>query len=272
MTSGNTNPFKHVHAQLARAEKVAIVAGAEEAPGVTLRSTCDSAIGILRPTCLEADDSLVQLTAALLGPPDTPYSGAIFLLSLCLPPDYPFKPPLVKFLTPVVHPNINLASGRIDLDILQPNTTDNVLVSSQLEKVLLSISVLLASPNLDPTCFGRVHSHRHPFAVDGWEERAGARAAQQAPRLDTFPSERPLPRAYLRRRGHDVIFQLWVGKQLELRWQGLYDVWLSLVLPHVYHASHPSVLDQLARAAGLTNDELRTCKDALSARLKLIPP
>ena len=47
-----------------------------------------------------------------------------------------------------------------------------------------------------------------------------------------------LPHAYLRQCGRDVIFQLWVGKQLESRCQGLHEVWLSLILPHVLHASH----------------------------------
>ena len=37
----------------------------------------------------------------LNGPADTPYSGGVFRIDITIPPDYPFGPPKMKFITKV---------------------------------------------------------------------------------------------------------------------------------------------------------------------------
>jgi len=63
-------------------------------------------------------DDLFHWSATIEGPKDTPYEGGLFFLDLHIPPDYPFKPPRVQFLTKVYHPNIN-SNGAICVDILK---------------------------------------------------------------------------------------------------------------------------------------------------------
>ena len=89
------------------------------------------------------DDGLLKWSAAVLGPPDSPYENGCWELSIEYPADYPFKPPKVAFLTPIFHPNIN---GRnICIDILQSQWSPALTIS----KVLLCIQSLMWNPVTD---------------------------------------------------------------------------------------------------------------------------
>lgn len=88
------------------------------------------------------DDNLMIWDATIVGPKDTPYEGGIFRLEILFPNEYPFRPPKVRFLTRVYHPNINLKGG-ICIDILK----DKWAACLMARTVLLSISSLLAKPN-----------------------------------------------------------------------------------------------------------------------------
>ena len=80
--------------------------------------------------------------ATIIGPDSTPYEGGAFNLELKFPQDYPYRPPEVKFLTKVFHPNIN-TKGEICLNILR----DDWKASLTVRTILLSISSLLDEPN-----------------------------------------------------------------------------------------------------------------------------
>ncbi|KAI2807963.1 hypothetical protein RDWZM_005384 [Blomia tropicalis] len=89
-------------------------------------------------------DDLYSWHATITGPPDSPYQGGVFFLSIRFPTDYPFKPPRVMFNTQIYHPNIH-TNGSICLDILKGQWSPALTVS----KVLLSICSLLCDPNPD---------------------------------------------------------------------------------------------------------------------------
>jgi ubiquitin-conjugating enzyme E2 D/E len=89
-------------------------------------------------------DDIFEWRATIMGPSESPYQNGVFFLSVSFPQQYPFKPPKVKFLTKIYHPNIN-ANGNICLDILKENWSPALTIS----KVLLSICSLLCDPNPD---------------------------------------------------------------------------------------------------------------------------
>ncbi|CAN6337280.1 unnamed protein product, partial [Urochloa humidicola] len=91
-----------------------------------------------------AGEDMFHWQATIMGPPDSPYAGGVFLVNIHFPPDYPFKPPKVSFKTKVFHPNIN-SNGSICLDILKEQWSPALTIS----KVLLSICSLLTDPNPD---------------------------------------------------------------------------------------------------------------------------
>lgn len=89
-------------------------------------------------------NNLFHWTASIMGPIGSPYYGGIFFLNIVFPPNYPYKPPKVEFLTRIYHPNIN-RNGNICLDILDHQWSPALTIC----KVLLSISSLLTDPNPD---------------------------------------------------------------------------------------------------------------------------
>ena len=90
------------------------------------------------------NDNLFIWKATIIGPEDSPYEGGIFHLNICLPTDYPFKPPKITMSTKIYHPNINL-NGSISLDILMEQWSPALTITT----TLLSIVSLLFDPNPD---------------------------------------------------------------------------------------------------------------------------
>lgn len=101
------------------------------------------------------EDNLFEWEVVLFGPPRTLYEGGYFKAGMKFPPDYPYSPPSVKFLTKVWHPNV-YENGDLCISILHPpiddpqsgelpcerwNPTQNV------RTILLSVISLLNEPN-----------------------------------------------------------------------------------------------------------------------------
>ena len=93
------------------------------------------------------DENIKQFEVMFFGPPDSAYHHGIFLFQVRIPDDYPFKVPLVSFMTGGIigarmHPNLH-REGKVCLSIL--NTWGNHEWSSLLsiEKVMITIRALL---------------------------------------------------------------------------------------------------------------------------------
>uniref|UniRef100_A0A2C9VSR8 UBC core domain-containing protein n=3 Tax=Manihot esculenta TaxID=3983 RepID=A0A2C9VSR8_MANES len=116
-------------------------------------------------------EDMFHWQATILGPPDSPYAGGVFLVTIHFPPDYPFKPPKVAFRTKVFHPNIN-SNGSICLDILKEQWSPALTIS----KVLLSIRSLLTDPNPDDPLVPEI---AHMYKTDRAKYEATARSWTQ---------------------------------------------------------------------------------------------
>lgn len=88
------------------------------------------------------DDNLLHWEATMPGPESSPYEDGVFTLDIKFPPDYPFSPPKVRFVTKVYHCNIN-SHGGICLDILKEQWSPGLTIS----KLLISIRSFLSDPN-----------------------------------------------------------------------------------------------------------------------------
>jgi ubiquitin-protein ligase len=79
-------------------------------------------------------DNLRKWAAVIIGPEETAWANAALCLTLDFTEEYPTKPPTVKILTKMFHPNV-YNDGRICLDILKEKWSPAYDVSS----VLVSI-------------------------------------------------------------------------------------------------------------------------------------
>ncbi|KAG7145908.1 Ubiquitin-conjugating enzyme E2 2 like protein [Verticillium longisporum] len=87
-------------------------------------------------------DNVMTWNAVIIGPADTPFEDGTFRLVMQFEEQYPNKPPAVKFISQMFHPNV-YATGELCLDILQNRWSPTYDVAA----VLTSIQSLLNDPN-----------------------------------------------------------------------------------------------------------------------------
>merc|ERR1711915_64849 len=104
----------------------------------------------------DVENNLFEWHIKLHAPSHSLYKGGVFNLRITFPSEYPFKPPVILFLTRIYHPNIN-ANGNICLDILRDSWTPALTI----QKVIISLVSWLDEPNAaDPLVpeIGRLYS------------------------------------------------------------------------------------------------------------------
>ncbi|XP_063169895.1 ubiquitin-conjugating enzyme E2 A [Candoia aspera] len=89
-----------------------------------------------------SENNIMVWNAVIFGPEGTPFEDGTFKLTIEFTEEYPNKPPTVRFVSKMFHPNV-YADGSICLDILQNRWSPTYDVSS----ILTSIQSLLDEPN-----------------------------------------------------------------------------------------------------------------------------
>lgn len=96
-----------------------------------------------------ADESrLDRLEGEIVGASNTPYADGVFRLDIHVPPEYPLKPPALRFVTKIFHPNID-TEGRICLDTLNMPPKGAWKPALNIATVLTSVQALMSTPNPD---------------------------------------------------------------------------------------------------------------------------
>ncbi|KDQ60578.1 hypothetical protein JAAARDRAFT_31545 [Jaapia argillacea MUCL 33604] len=91
----------------------------------------------------KSDANLFEWVGTIEGAPGTIYAGLTYKIFITFPPNYPYVAPNIKFESPCYHPNVDLTSGAICLDILQ----DKWSAVYSVQTILLSLQSLLGEPN-----------------------------------------------------------------------------------------------------------------------------
>ncbi|KAI3630086.1 hypothetical protein MIR68_011521 [Amoeboaphelidium protococcarum] len=96
-------------------------------------------------------DNLRKWIGTVEGAENTPYAGQTYKLQLQFTSEYPFKAPVVKFITQIYHPDVDFETGTICLDILKEEWS----AIYNVQTILISIQSLLGEPNNDSPLNGQ---------------------------------------------------------------------------------------------------------------------
>ena len=92
---------------------------------------------------LKQTDSSQTYKGFVQSPPTSAYRGHYFEISVSIPTDYPYTAPKVNFITTIYHPNIDIKTGEVCVDILKNAWKPMMTLNSILDVII----ELLAHPN-----------------------------------------------------------------------------------------------------------------------------
>ncbi|KAJ3020478.1 hypothetical protein HKX48_000751 [Thoreauomyces humboldtii] len=141
------------------------------------------------------DDNIHHLLATIQGPSGSPYESGTFTVDIVLSDQYPFKPPAMKFVTSIYHPNVSSQTGAICLSILKDEWSPVLTIKT----VLISLQSLLCDAAPDNPQDAEVAGHYLRDRADfnrtarQWTEihAGGASASEPAPAIQSTTAPPP---------------------------------------------------------------------------------
>jgi len=105
---------------------------------------------------IEEPIDIYKWNFVLIGPKDTPWEDEIYNGTIEFPKNYPFSPPIIKFLPELYHPNV-YKDGKICISILHEgvdeygyeDTSERWSPVQTIQTIFLSIISLFHEPNCD---------------------------------------------------------------------------------------------------------------------------
>ncbi|EGC29154.1 hypothetical protein DICPUDRAFT_58977 [Dictyostelium purpureum] len=100
------------------------------------------------------ESNIYEWQIMIMGPSETPYEGGIFYATLTFTPEYPDKPPKMKFTSEMWHPNV-YKEGEVCISILHEGedaygyekANERWTPVHTVESILISVISMLSSPN-----------------------------------------------------------------------------------------------------------------------------
>jgi len=101
------------------------------------------------------DIDIYKWEVLIIGPPDTLYEGGFFKAHITFPKEYPQRPPKMKFISDIWHPNVE-KNGEVCISILHEpgddkwgyeSASERWLPIHTVETIVISIISMLADPN-----------------------------------------------------------------------------------------------------------------------------
>ena len=114
-----------------------------------------------------SDEEILKGHAVIIGPEDTPYHHGFYMFEFTFPSNYPFAPPVLKFLTndgiARMHPNL-YRSGKVCVSILNTWAGEQWSGCQTISSILLTlVSLLTKDPLIHEPGFSKSHRDCKPY-------------------------------------------------------------------------------------------------------------
>jgi ubiquitin-protein ligase len=105
---------------------------------------------------VETSLNLMHWHGLIYGPSGSVYEDGKFKIDIQIPSNYPMNPPMITFLSKIIHPNIKIQGGAICLSVLKKGGDSGWSPVYGLHSTVLCIHSLLAHPNPEDPLEGSV--------------------------------------------------------------------------------------------------------------------